>query len=80
MQEEVTRTALAALIQEGADAGEFTTGDPLGVALCILVTVDGLGAYANDDTTLDHPVLKDMALTTAERLLGLAPGSLRALT
>ncbi|MFE5092732.1 hypothetical protein ACFRCI_20835 [Streptomyces sp. NPDC056638] len=47
------------------------------MALHILVTVDGLGAYANDDTQLDHPVLEDMAIATAEGLLGLARGTLR---
>ncbi|WP_406492198.1 hypothetical protein OG936_02445 [Streptomyces sp. NBC_00846] len=43
----------------------------------LLVTVDGLGAYADDDTQVDHPVLEDMAITTAERLLGLTRGTLR---
>ncbi|MEU0832366.1 TetR family transcriptional regulator [Streptomyces sp. NPDC005969] len=76
-QESATRTALADLIEEGRRTGDFTTDDALGVALHILVTVDGLGAYANDDTQLDHPVLEDMAIATAERLLGLARGTLR---
>ncbi len=71
--------------------GEFRTDDPLGAALHILVTVDGLGAYANDDIDgdgdsndesesddLDHPALRDLALTVAEHRLGLTPGLLRA--
>ncbi|MFF2927847.1 TetR/AcrR family transcriptional regulator [Streptomyces celluloflavus] len=76
-QESATRTALADLVEEGHRAGDFTTDDALGVALHLLVTIDGLGAYANDDAQLDHPALDDMAIATAERLLGLAEGTLR---
>ncbi|MFJ2794795.1 TetR/AcrR family transcriptional regulator [Streptomyces sp. NPDC086771] len=76
-QESETRTAFADLVEEGRCTGHFTTGDALGAALHILVTIDGLGAYANDDTRVDHPELEDMAITTAERLLGLARGALR---
>ncbi|MFG2822453.1 TetR/AcrR family transcriptional regulator [Kitasatospora sp. NPDC048365] len=78
-QETVTRDALTALIADGARTGAFTTDDPLAAALHVLVAVDGLGAYANDDQPFEHPALGDLALTTAERVLGLAPGSLRAL-
>jgi AcrR family transcriptional regulator len=77
-QESETRTALADLVEEGRCTRHFTTDDALGAALHILVTVDGLGAYANDDTQVDHPVLEDMAIATAERLLGLARGALRS--
>ncbi|MER5743408.1 TetR family transcriptional regulator C-terminal domain-containing protein [Streptomyces sp. NPDC002225] len=77
-EESATRDALAGLIEDGRSAGIFATDDALGAALHILVTVDGLGVYANDDTQLDHPVLEDMAIATAERLLGLAPATLRA--
>ncbi|MFF7245881.1 TetR/AcrR family transcriptional regulator [Embleya sp. NPDC008237] len=77
-QEELTRDALTALVDEGVRAGEFTTDDPLAVALHILVNVDGLGAYSNDDTPFDHPALHDMAIATAERLLRLPGGTLRA--
>ncbi|WP_406096366.1 TetR/AcrR family transcriptional regulator [Kitasatospora purpeofusca] len=51
-QESLTRSALTGLVEDGVRRGEFRTGDPLGAALHILVTVDGLGAYANDHT--DH--------------------------
>ncbi|WP_335939526.1 hypothetical protein [Streptomyces sp. PTD5-9] len=77
-QGSATRTALADLVEEDRRAGEFTTGDALGATLHILVTVDGLGAYADDDGQVDHPALGDMAITTAERLLGLDAGALRA--
>ncbi|MFI1379434.1 TetR/AcrR family transcriptional regulator [Embleya sp. NPDC020886] len=77
-QEELTRDALATLIDEGVRRGELTTEDPLGVALHILVNIDGLGAYTNDDVPFDHPALRDMTITTAERLLDLPVGTLRA--
>ncbi|MBT2441790.1 TetR family transcriptional regulator [Streptomyces sp. ISL-36] len=77
-QESATRAALVTLIDKGVQAGEFTTDDPLKAALHVLVTVDGLGAYANDDTALDGPDLGDMAIETAETRLGLAAGTLRA--
>ncbi|MGA4538356.1 TetR family transcriptional regulator [Uniformispora flossi] len=76
-EEAVNRTVLTDLIAEGVRAGEFTTDDPAGATLHILITVDGLGAYANDEGQVDHPVLDDMALTTAERVLGLPKGTLR---
>ncbi|WP_223206257.1 TetR/AcrR family transcriptional regulator [Streptomyces xanthii] len=77
-QEAATRAALTELIEEGVRTGAFTAEDPLGVTVQILVTVDGLGSYANADPELDHPVLAGMALATAERLLGLGAGTLRA--
>ncbi|MFB7381552.1 TetR/AcrR family transcriptional regulator [Kitasatospora purpeofusca] len=90
-QESLTRTALTGLVEEGVRRGEFRTDDPLGATLHILVTVDGLGAYANDDIDIDsgsdggsngdnlnHPALQDLALTVAEHRLALSPGLLRA--
>ncbi len=77
-QETLTRTALTALVEEGVRRGEFRTDDALSATLHILVTVDGLGAYANDDTEVDHPALRDLAITVAEHRLDLTPGLLRA--
>lgn len=62
----------------GVRAGEFTTDDTVRAALHILITVDGLGAYANDDAPQDGPDYGDAAIETAEVRLGLAPGTLRA--
>lgn len=76
-QEDLTRATLTDLIDAGLRTGDFHTTDPLGAALHILVTVDGLGSYANADPHLDHPDLNDLALTTAERLLTLPRGTLR---
>ena len=67
----------ADLIGAGVRSGEFATDDPLGAALHILVNVDGLGSYTNDDALFDHPALHDMAIGTAERVLGLPTGTLR---
>lgn len=79
-EEAVNRTVLTDLIADGVRVGDFATDDPAGAALHILITVDGLGAYANDEGQVEHPVLDDMALTTAERVLGLAKGTLRTRT
>ncbi|MDT0611112.1 TetR family transcriptional regulator [Streptomyces lancefieldiae] len=77
-QESLTRTALVALIDRGVQAGEFTTDDALRTALHILITVDGLGSYANDDAQPEGGLdPSDMAIETAETRLGLAPGTLR---
>jgi AcrR family transcriptional regulator len=76
-QESRTRDVLADLIGEGVRAREFVTEDPLGAALHILVNVDGLGSYTNDDALFEHPALHDMAIGTAERVLGLPAGTLR---
>ncbi|MGC0416907.1 hypothetical protein [Embleya sp. AB8] len=75
-QEAVTRTALTLFIEQGVHAGEFTTNDALGVALHILVTIDGLGAYANAEPTLDHPKPDHLAAGTAEREPALPSGTL----
>ncbi|MFF8609651.1 TetR/AcrR family transcriptional regulator [Streptomyces sp. NPDC015346] len=76
-QESATRTALVSLIADGVEAGEFTTDDPHEAALHVLITVDGLGSYANDDAPMDGPDVRDVAIETAEIRLGLAPGTLR---
>ncbi|WP_234438400.1 TetR family transcriptional regulator [Streptomyces sp. NRRL S-340] len=78
-QESLTRSAPMDLVEEGVRPGDFRVGDPLGAVLHILVTVDGLGVYADDDAQVEHPALEDMAITAAQRLLGLARGTLRSL-
>ncbi|MER6996693.1 TetR family transcriptional regulator [Streptomyces sp. NPDC000410] len=77
-QESETRAALVALVDRGVRAGEFTTDDALRATLHILIAVDGLGAYANDDSPPQDPDLSDVAIETAESRLGLASGTLRA--
>ncbi|GHH84111.1 hypothetical protein GCM10018781_72740 [Kitasatospora indigofera] len=76
-QEAVMRDALTAVIEDGVRSGDFTTPDPLGACLVILVAIDGLGAYANDEPQFTHPALDVLVFTTAERELGLTAGMLR---
>ncbi|MFI7099615.1 TetR/AcrR family transcriptional regulator [Streptomyces sp. NPDC050161] len=75
-QEAAWRGRLAGLIGEGADRGEFRTDDPYVTAIQILVVLDGLGAHANTDTGNRPPAVTGMAITTAERELGLPTGTL----
>ena len=77
LQEAVMRDRLLAVLTDGAQQGDFTCEDPLGAALEILVVIDGLGSYANDTSDFWHASLADLAPRTAERVLGLQPGSLR---
>ncbi|MER6980882.1 TetR/AcrR family transcriptional regulator [Streptomyces carpinensis] len=76
-QEAVMRGTLTALIEEGVRAGEFTTDDPMGACLVILVVIDGLDSYVNDDAPFTHPALDSLVFTMAERELGLPSGALR---
>lgn len=71
---------LEGLIRDGVTAGEFRTDDPRTTAIQILVVLDGLGAHANSDRTDRPEAVTRMALTTAERELGLPSGSLGAAT
>ncbi|MGV9270449.1 TetR/AcrR family transcriptional regulator [Kitasatospora sp. NPDC003701] len=76
-QEAIMRDTLTAVIEDGVRAGDFVSDDALGACLVILVAIDGLGAYANDEPLFTHPALEALVFTTAERELGLAPGTLR---
>ncbi|MER7394533.1 TetR family transcriptional regulator C-terminal domain-containing protein [Streptomyces sp. NPDC000151] len=67
---------LEGLIREGVERGQFRTDDPYVTAVQILVVIDGLGATANTHTGDDPPAVARMAITTAERELGLERGSL----
>ncbi|MEZ2371821.1 TetR/AcrR family transcriptional regulator [Arthrobacter sp. RCC_34] len=75
-QEAITRDRLMAIIIEGRDQDLFSCPDPLGATLEILVVVDGLGSYANDTSDYWHASLADLSARTAERVLGLSPGTL----
>lgn len=75
-QELANDQRLEGLIREGVERGEFTTPDPHLTAIQILIVVDGLGVHANTDReNRPEPILR-MAVTTAERELGLPPGHL----
>ncbi|MFF0464927.1 TetR/AcrR family transcriptional regulator [Streptomyces mexicanus] len=77
-QEALWRDRLSGLLRDGVGAGVFRTPDPLLAAVQILVVLDGLGAHANTVRGTHSPVITHMAVTTAERELGLAHGTLLA--
>ncbi|MFF5636326.1 TetR/AcrR family transcriptional regulator [Streptomyces sp. NPDC012825] len=75
-QERASDDRLEGLVREGVERGEFRTDDPRATAIQILVVLDGLGAHANTDRTDRPEVVTRMAVSTAERELGLAAGTL----
>ncbi|MFF1650369.1 TetR family transcriptional regulator C-terminal domain-containing protein [Streptomyces sp. NPDC058240] len=75
-QEALWRGHLEALVRDGVDCGEFHTTDPYVTTVQILVVIDGLGAHANTETGDRPEVVTRMAVSTAERELGLASGTL----
>ncbi|MBB4985573.1 TetR/AcrR family transcriptional regulator [Streptomyces nymphaeiformis] len=75
-QELASDDRLSDLIREGVERGEFRTDDPRAAAIQILVVVDGLGAHANTDRSDRPEAVTRMAVTTAERELGLRYGAL----
>ncbi|MEU5081087.1 MULTISPECIES: TetR family transcriptional regulator C-terminal domain-containing protein [Streptomyces] len=75
-QEAAWRGRLQDLIEDGVAAGEFVTDDPLTVAVQLLVLLDGLGVHANTATPERPAAVLRMPRTTAERELGLRPGTL----
>ncbi|WP_323180768.1 hypothetical protein [Streptomyces atratus] len=64
------------LIRDGVDRGEFRTSDSYVTIIQILVVIDGLGAHANTDTGDRPEAVTRMAVSTAERELGLESGTL----
>ncbi|MEU3480591.1 TetR/AcrR family transcriptional regulator [Streptomyces sp. NPDC033754] len=79
-QELASDDRLEGLIREGVERGEFRTDDPRTAAIHILVVLDGLGAHANTDRSNRPEAVTRMAVTTAERELGLAYGTLTEVT
>ncbi|WP_307717955.1 TetR family transcriptional regulator C-terminal domain-containing protein [Streptomyces sp. V4I23] len=75
-QEAAWRERLADLIREGVERDEFRTTDPYVTTIQVLVVLDGLGAHANTDTSNRPEAVTRMAVTTAERELGLPTGTL----
>ncbi|MFB6842132.1 TetR/AcrR family transcriptional regulator [Streptomyces sp. NPDC056361] len=75
-QELASDDRLQGVIQDGVERGEFRTDDPRAAAIQILVVLDGLGAHANTDYTDLPEAVTRMAVTTAERVLGLPYGAL----
>ncbi|MFH8438790.1 TetR/AcrR family transcriptional regulator [Streptomyces sp. NPDC018007] len=77
-QEAAWRGRLEGLIREGVERDGFRTSDPEVAAIQILVVLDGLGVHANTETRERPAAVTRMAFTTAERELGLPPGTLTA--
>lgn len=75
-QEALWRGRLEALVRDGVDCGEFRTADPYVTTIQILVVIDGLGAHANTEAADRPEVVTRMAVSTAERELGLEEGTL----
>ncbi|MEU5796836.1 TetR family transcriptional regulator C-terminal domain-containing protein [Streptomyces sp. NPDC047813] len=79
LQETDWRGRLEGLIQDGVTAGEFRTGEPLAVALRLLVVLDGLSVDVNTAGAAGPELpaaVHRMTYRTAERELGLAEGAL----
>ncbi|MFI0808682.1 TetR/AcrR family transcriptional regulator [Streptomyces echinatus] len=76
LQESAWRGRLETLVRDGVDTGEFVTDDPVAATVQILVVLDGLGAHANTATPERPAAVLRMPITTAERELGLPPGTL----
>ncbi|MFD4914274.1 TetR/AcrR family transcriptional regulator [Streptomyces virginiae] len=75
-QEAAWRGRLEDVIREGVEHGEFRARDPYVTAIQILVVLDGLGAHANTEDRDRPDAVTRMAVTTAERELGLPHGAL----
>ncbi|MFB7516719.1 TetR/AcrR family transcriptional regulator [Streptomyces sp. NPDC056144] len=75
-QERTNDDRLEDLIREGVARGEFRTDDPRAAGIHILVVLDGLGVHANTDHSNRPESVRRMAVTMAERVLGLADGAL----
>ncbi|MFD9902805.1 TetR/AcrR family transcriptional regulator [Streptomyces sp. NPDC059063] len=79
VQEAAWRDRFEGLIRDGVERGEFHTDDPVLTAVQILVVLDGLGMLVNSgDTADDPPEIRSLPIITAERELGLPPGTLSA--
>ncbi|MFB7213508.1 TetR/AcrR family transcriptional regulator [Streptomyces sp. NPDC056255] len=75
-QETLWRGRLEDLVRDGVRCGEFRTADPYVTTVQILVVIDGLGAHANTAAADRPEAVKRMAVSTAERELGLENGTL----
>lgn len=75
-QETANRRRLMALVTTGVESGEFRCERIERAAILILILVDSLTAYANEERTDATPLVAPIVYATTERELGLAPGTL----
>lgn len=78
MEQDVAQ--LEEVIRAGVSSGEFKVDAPPRTAIRILALLDGQAAAtavraALAESSLDYPAVREMLLTTAERELGLFPGT-----
>lgn len=73
----IERDGMVAHIQAGVEAGEFHADRPGDAAMQLLALMDGLSVGAVARADLDYGAVREMAVGTLERILGLAAGSLR---
>lgn len=67
---------LSAVVAAGIAAGDFPIAAPGQPALQFLSLIDGLSVQAATRETLDYAPVRAVMVATAERLLGLPPGTL----
>ncbi|KHK95914.1 TetR family transcriptional regulator [Microbacterium mangrovi] len=77
-QEELDRAQLLEIIEAGVAEGVFPTGDAFAAAVRILIAVDGVGSYVNDEASFEHPSYEHFVTDAAEWALGVEPGLLHA--
>jgi AcrR family transcriptional regulator len=75
-QEELDRAQLIEIIEAGVASGDVPTADPLAASVRILIAVDGVGSYVNDEASFEHASFEHFITDTAEWALGLQPGTL----
>ncbi|WP_189547618.1 hypothetical protein [Streptomyces gelaticus] len=70
------RRRLRGCIRDDVHRGEFRSDDPYAATMQILVVIDGPGAHAGTGTGSHPEVVTRMAVSPAERELGLENGTL----
>jgi AcrR family transcriptional regulator len=73
----VQLTRLEALIRDGNNVGDLHVADAAAAALQIMALIDATSVQAAVRTTIDYTPVSDMAVDTAENILGLPRGALR---
>jgi AcrR family transcriptional regulator len=76
-QDTLDRERLSAIVRDGVADGSFADVDPEAAAIRILIAVDGVGSYVNDDV-FRHPALTSFERDVTAWTLGLPAGTLAA--
>ena len=70
-------TRLETLIRDGNDRDDLHVADAAAAALQIMALIDATSVQAAVRTTIDYTPVSDMAIDTAENILGIPQGALR---